>query len=148
MPGRFVVLLVLGFALLAGGCNTHVSDKSLEPISLGELQLLVNRAKAQPRALLLVDPRPQPEFQAGHLPRAMRRDLPPLEQKDLGLDPAMKDFETIVVYGDDPGSPLAPAMAKRLLLLGYERVRLFVGGIKEWTDRGLPLEKGVPPQGS
>jgi rhodanese-related sulfurtransferase len=39
-------------------------------------------------------------------------------------------------------------MAKRLMLLGYENVRHYVGGIKEWTERGLPLEKDTPPAGS
>jgi rhodanese-related sulfurtransferase len=152
MPTTLYRFAWSGFILLAvtalGGCESHISDKSIKTITLGELQPMIQRAKTEPRALLLVDPRPQVQFQAGHLPGATRKDLPPLEKKDLGLDPSMKGFGTIVVYGDDPGSPLAPAMAKRLLLLGYENVRHYAGGIKEWTSRGLPLEKDPPPAGS
>ena len=152
MPTTLYRSALAGFifasVLALAGCGKNVSDKNLDFITLGELQPLMGRAKAEPKALLLVDPRSQVEFQAGRLPGATRRDLPPLEKKELGLDPVLRGFETIVIYGNDPGSPIAVAMAKRLIELGYERVRVFAGGIKEWTARGLPLEKDAPPAGS
>jgi rhodanese-related sulfurtransferase len=141
----------VGFAvassLLALGCESGVSDKDIKRISIAEVRDLVDRSKSNPDLLVLVDPRPPAEFAAGRLPSARRVPLPPMEDKQMGLDPALARFPNIIVYGNDPASPIAAAMTKRLMVLGYKGVRLFSGGIKEWTDRGLPIELDAPSPG-
>jgi rhodanese-related sulfurtransferase len=137
-------LAALGFALVLlmalGGCGGGVSDKDIKRVSLGEVRSLVERGQTNPNTVLLVDPRPPSQYAAGHIAGARSMELPPMDQKRLGRDPALAAYQTIVVYGNDPASAIAVAMTKRLMALEYDGVRLFAGGLKEWTERGLPVE--------
>ena len=49
-------------------------------------------------------------------------------------------YDLLIVYGDDYNDPIAEAMSKRLLNLGYKDVRTLRGGITAWTDAGYALE--------
>lgn len=46
----------------------------------------------------------------------------------------------LVVYGAGGGSHDARAAAEKLAALGYPDVRVFEGGIEEWSAAGLPME--------
>jgi polyisoprenoid-binding protein YceI len=46
----------------------------------------------------------------------------------------------ILVYGAGGGSLDASVAAERLAALGYSDVRVFPGGLEEWTAAGLPFE--------
>lgn len=57
-------------------------------------------------------------------------------RSEYGRRPAYEKYENIVVYGDDPGSPIARAMAKRLIASNYDNVFILEGGIMEWVRQG------------
>lgn len=59
---------------------------------------------------------------------------------ERGVDPALDRYGQLVVYGDDPGTGSAVAMTKRLMMTGYKKVRMFMGGMSEWKRAGLPVE--------
>jgi rhodanese-related sulfurtransferase len=46
----------------------------------------------------------------------------------------------IVVYCADVDCESSVVVARRLLELGYERVRHYAGGKRDWVEAGLPLE--------
>jgi rhodanese-related sulfurtransferase len=53
-----------------------------------------------------------------------------------------KDDE-IVVYCTNPPCLASVAAYHRLVQEGYTNVRRYAGGIEDWENAGLPLERGV-----
>jgi rhodanese-related sulfurtransferase len=117
-----------------------VSDKDLEVIELAELRELMSEeiAKDDATVLYLIDPRSGDRFAEGHLPMAQNRVLSQVPI-DAGRDPRIAVYDHIVVYGNDPGSTVARAMAKRLMSLRYKGVRWYREGVSEWVGAGLPI---------
>ncbi len=105
--------------------------------------------------LLLVDLRDQPEYDAGHLPNAVRLDYAHLVEKRLpalGLLPDKEKLSAlfswlglspqrhVVAYDQNAG-----ASACRLLwtldVIGHYRFSLLNGGYASWVAAGLPTER-------
>jgi rhodanese-related sulfurtransferase len=110
--------------------NSHPAVSRIDTESLKKW--VANKAEAQP---VLIDVRPQAEYDFSHLPGALNMalsDTPAL----LGF-PA-NDDASFVVYdavGKD-AFPVAASLAQRR----YARVQVLEGGIFEWANRDLPLE--------
>ena len=94
-----------------------------------------DRLAESPLAVGIIDQRPAARFAAGHLPGAMNINLPAVPT-DAKPDRKLKQFEVLVVYGEDPSSASAKAMTKRLISIGYSDVRFMAGGLEEWRARG------------
>ena len=131
------IVAAAGLSLLAG-CSGDITDDDIRTIGMGEVRTLVERAGDEPGALLLIDPRSPRAFAEGHIPTAQNISLAAIDPKRR--DPALDAHTNIVVYGDDPGSAPARAMAKKMMVAGYEGVRLFAGGLREWA-RGYEVER-------
>lgn len=123
------------------GCEPNIDDRDIEFIDTAEVRRLTVSAETNPKALLLIDPRSHSAFAQGHLPKARNIELADLE-RDGGRKKWIEAFSEIVVYGNDPGSAVARAVTKRLLHLRYSDVRMYQGGVMEWTKAGFPLETG------
>ncbi len=50
----------------------------------------------------------------------------------------------MILYGRDVYA--AARVAQILLYAGVKDVRLLDGGWKSWSDAGLPVERGMPPE--
>lgn len=134
---------VLAGGLVAlGGCTgpKPTDDGDIDVVALGELRRLMaaQASRVDDPILLLVDPRRAELYDAGHLPNAASMLLLDTPQNG-GKDPRLDAYDTIVVYGNDPGSTPAIAMTKRLISLRYDDVRWYREGIAEWVSVGLPL---------
>lgn len=126
----------LGAVLAFGGCSKNTSDKDLEIVTAGDLLRELTLGK-NPR-IALVDPRPPAEFKAAHIPGARNINLPAIP---VGfVEPSLEGFDKIVVYGNDPSSPSAKAMSKRLISNGHSDVKWLAGGLEEWLARGGRVE--------
>jgi rhodanese-related sulfurtransferase len=134
-----VICAACGFLL---GCNDTVSDDSIEFASLTQTRALLQDKPGVARA---VDVRPPADFAAAHIPGALNLDLALVSENKDSIDPALARYKTLVVYGQDPGSGAARAMAKRLMRAGHKGVLMFSGGMAEWTGAGLKVE-GSPPK--
>jgi rhodanese-related sulfurtransferase len=91
---------------------------------------------------LFLDARSPDLYREGHIQGA--RNLP-WESFDDFFDPVMKDVPRdafIVAYCDGEGCSLSEEVAKDLLSIGYENVRVLFNGWTRWTEAGLPVEKG------
>jgi len=87
--------------------------------------------------VILLDVRPAPEFEAGHIPGA--RSVPLAElRKTLRSIP--RDQE-VVAYCRGPYCVLALEAVERLKAAGYSVTRLD-DGIAEWRAAGLPIAQG------
>lgn len=90
--------------------------------------------KASHDEIIVIDVRPQEEFQAGHLPYA--RSLPLVElKKRLAALPKGKD---IVAYCRGPYCLMSKEAVELLRRKGYRAFRL-EDGVAEWRSAGLPL---------
>lgn len=130
------VLVVLMSSVFAG---CEISDKDIKYVGVSEVRQLQVRAEREPKTLLLVDPRSPAAYARERLPGAMHMEFRS-DMKDRGVDRRLSSHRNIVVYGDNPGSAAARGMTKRLMLVGYDNVRLFAGGVEEWKTMRYPVE--------
>ena len=88
---------------------------------------------------MIVDSRNATQFAAGHIPGAVNVRLPDLRKERWEAELRRKN--TIIVYGQNPGSASAIAMAKLLMEMGMKDVRLYERGFDEWRDAGLTIAR-------
>jgi rhodanese-related sulfurtransferase/DNA-binding transcriptional ArsR family regulator len=99
-------------------------------------------AQARTGQVVVIDVRPQAEFEAAHLPFARSLPLAELEQRISELP---RDAE-IVAYCRGPFCVMSDAAVKLLLARGY-RAKKTTDGVSEWLAAGLPVEQigaGLP----
>jgi rhodanese-related sulfurtransferase len=93
--------------------------------------------------ILFVDARDDDNYNEGHIPGAVQLDHYNFERYLPKVLPLTRSAEKIVVYcngGDCEDSLFA---SEDLFGAGvpYEKVFLYPGGIEEWRQRGMPVEK-------
>lgn len=131
-------------------CQSDVRDSDIQFISLPEVrQRQLDLEAGATNTVLIIDPRSPARYRRGHIPSAINLSLGDIPEDD-STDPRLAGYDRIVVYGDNPGSAVAKAMAKRLIAVGYGRrtVRWFSGGLAQWARAGLPLVFGDHPTDS
>lgn len=92
---------------------------------------------------LFLDARSPDLYKKGHIQGA--KNLP-WQSFDDFFDAVMKDIPQdafIVAYCDGENCSLSEDLAKDLLFVGYENVRVLVNGWTRWVEAGLPLEREV-----
>lgn len=133
-----MLLGLCAVAAIGSGCGDKISDKDLEFVTLGEVRALV---QDKPGAARVVDSRTPEEFSAGRIPGAVNIQMATVSDRKDSIDPALQRFKTLVVYGRDPGDGVARGLAKRFMRTGHKNVKLYSGGIAEWTRAGMTVEK-------
>ena len=103
----------------------------LDPVPADELLAL-----ARDGLVTVLDVRPPEEYAAGHLPDAVNVPLDELEQWLDRLEPD----DDVVAYCRGPHCILAFDAVERLRQRGI-RARRLDGGLPEWRQRGLPVER-------
>ena len=142
--GATVLGLGVLLGLVIGGCTPTTTDKDIRYISGAEVLKVMADAKADGdrMRMVLIDPRPEAEYEAGHIEGAWHMTLPMVP---VGRSPQtnLNSYEWIVVYGNDPGSATARGMSKRLIANGYSPdIYLYAGGMLDWTRQGGSVETG------
>ena len=122
---------------------------------IAEIQRITNEAMAVPEVLeevsrkellqrakkgdvVLIDVRPEDEYQAGHLPFAISIPISELS-KHLKTLPKKKE---IVAYCRGPYCFFAKDAVETLLKSGFKARRLS-DGVHDWSSRGLPVERSA-----
>jgi rhodanese-related sulfurtransferase len=137
------VVGLLFTAWLSPGCTRVITDNDIKAVTLTEVRAYTGGKDK--KSVLVVDPRPADDFRAAHIPGAKNLDLASVQARgSTDLNPELAAFETIIVYGDDPGSPAAKAMVKRLLEKGHDDVYFYSGGLGEWARSGLRVDGEKP----
>lgn len=131
---RLPLALACVFLSLAS-CAKNISDKSVDLLDVQQMSRIHARAS---KDVLIIDARSAEAYAAGHIPGARNIRLPEVREDDR--DPALDKYKQIVVYGQNPGSAPAMALAKRLLTAGYSDVVLFKPGFDAWKSSGMPVE--------
>lgn len=102
-------------------------------VSVGRKELM---AQAKRGEVIVLDVRPQSEYDTAHLPHARSLPLPELAQRLAELP---RDVE-IVAYCRGPFCLMSDEAVKLLQAQGY-RARKTFDGVSEWRAAGLPIEK-------
>ncbi|HMQ70334.1 MAG TPA: rhodanese-like domain-containing protein [Ignavibacteria bacterium] len=95
--------------------------------------------------VLFVDGRDAAEFQAGHITGALNIDYKTF--KDMTVEEkkqVMKDIKTeqlIVSYCGSDSCEISIDNAYEMAKAGYNDVKIFLGGYKEWNNLGYPVVK-------
>lgn len=95
-------------------------------------------AKLRAGAIVLIDAQAQGWFEREHLPGAQPIDWHAIATSAARIIPA-PDSE-VAVYCWNTTCTGSEVIADELVKLGYRRVRRYVGGKQDWTDRGEPLD--------
>jgi rhodanese-related sulfurtransferase len=101
-----------------------------------ELQDKIDRGES----IVVLEALPASYYDEGHLPGAVNMPHDQVDQLAATLIPD-KDVE-VVVYCANLECQNSAIAASRLAELGYTDVREYEEGKKDWTESGLPLEKG------
>src|SRR5215471_16063371 len=88
----------------------------------------------------LVEALPEKYFRDWHLPGA--RHLPHGEVARLAASVLPDKSAEIVVYCASRSCQNSHAAAAKLVHMGYENVAVYPGGKQEWSEAGLPVERG------
>ncbi len=114
--------------------NNYLASKDdLEPLQRDELLQRVQSGEA-----IVVDVRPDTEYQAGHVPNAINIPFSKLEHELKSLP---KDKE-IIAYCRGPYCLLSFDAVVQLREQGFKARRLYEG-FPEWKLSGLPIEQGL-----
>jgi rhodanese-related sulfurtransferase len=157
-------VLPMGFAALVvlPACSNKTSDRSITYVDAAKALPLHQKSTLEakePSAVIFVDPRPKAQFDAAHIAGATSITLAQANAGTLRVDPtlprhpsrtrptALSEYDAIIVYGNDPASGVALAMAKRLLHLGFGDVYVLRGGLKSWRALGGVIDEArVAPE--
>jgi rhodanese-related sulfurtransferase len=93
-------------------------------------------------AALFLDARDPAEYEAGHIPGAIR-----LTNADLASEPERAKTlpvagRPIIVYCEGGECEASLEVARALVEGGYRKVLVFTGGFPEWSAAGYPVERG------
>ncbi len=112
--------------------NDFMRDKdSLRPLSAGELL-----KRLQDRDVIVLDVRPEAEYQVGHISGAQSVPLARLETQ---LRELPQDKE-VIAYCRGPYCVLALEAVQKLRAFGF-RARRLADGLPDWQLAGLPIEQ-------
>jgi len=90
--------------------------------------------------LLVIDARKVSDYQKGHIPDSL--NLPNTETNPLSLAQHIKSKESpVLFYCNGVNCGRSVEACKIAVKAGYTNVYWFRGGIKEWEDKGFPVEK-------
>ena len=107
-------------------------------VSADELHAMM-AAKRQP---LIVDVRGHASRLKGRIPGAIWIDSKAFDHSVRAQSLHQRTVEDVVVYCDCPNEASAAAVAKKLMRVGFKRVRPLAGGLSAWAARGYEVETG------
>lgn len=115
------------------------------PAKLPEVEALFRDPRYAQELVVFVDARDDHHFQEGHIPGALQLDRFYPERYLPAVLPRASAAELVVVYctGGECEDSVFAAGLLRDAGIGAERVRVYLGGFREWSERGLPSERGT-----
>jgi rhodanese-related sulfurtransferase len=108
----------------------------VERITREELRELVATGE-----ITLVHALPEESFRKQHIGGAVQLDYDRVAQQAPGRLP--DKHAAIVVYCANAACRNSEIAANKLAALGYTNVREYAEGIADWSEAGLPIERGV-----
>ena len=98
--------------------------------------------KFQSKNIIFLDARYPEDFRAGHIQGAINFPYEDYEEHAPQVLPNLPKDEEIIAYCDGTECETSLLLARELIDLGYQDVKVFFGGWQEWQDAGLSIETG------
>ncbi len=89
--------------------------------------------------LVIIDARPVSDYEKGHLPEVVRLSNTDTDAQSLAEVIPSKSTP-VVFYCNGVTCARSGESVRIALEAGYEKIYWFRGGIKEWMDKGFPVE--------
>jgi rhodanese-related sulfurtransferase len=150
--GKYVHYRLSGPDVAQLGVNLReVAEEHLVELRMAVAQLISEPAKlwtigraelleqARRGEVVVIDVRPQAEYDTAHLPCARSIPLHELERRLAELPKRTR----IVAYCRGPYCVMSDEAVKLLAARGY-KARKILDGVSEWESAGLPVERAVP----
>jgi rhodanese-related sulfurtransferase len=139
---KLIVSLLLLSYLSPAVTQLHAATSvALPKEESGELDISAAKALFDTHSACFVDARSEYSYYNSHIKGA-------ISLSDSRFDDQFPDFrqkittETlIVVYCVGPGCPKARHVAEKLKKNSYRNVKVFSGGLVEWSHAGFPMER-------
>lgn len=112
---------------------------TLTLLTIDEARALQKSGKA-----VFLDARPDREYQYAHIPNAISAYYEEVKANPQIL--ALDRKQTVVTYCNSPKCPMAEVLATKLNEIGFTRIYVFPGGMKEWVGAKLPIQAAEVPQ--
>jgi rhodanese-related sulfurtransferase len=127
-----LILAVSGAMLLWSLVQGRFS--SIREVGALEATALINRRNA-----VLVDVREPSEYEGGRIPNAVH--LPQSQIESRGHELKKHSSRPVITYCERGARSRTAASA--IVKLGFGEVYTLRGGLRAWSDAGLPTEKGA-----
>ncbi len=106
---------------------------------MAEIQTDMAKGLFDMKAALFIDARPEDHYRESHIPGAMNCYAEQWQSKIGELIKIPKDVLIVCYCGGGDECELSHDLADHLRELGYKKVTVYKGGIKEWTAKKYPL---------
>ena len=110
-----------------------VDDSRVVRVGVAEVASRLDRGSN----VLILDVRDPVRYAEGHIPSARRVHLPDVDPFEPTT--AFAGYSALIVYGENPGSGTAMALAKRLMQARHKNVQLMEEGYERWRSDGHPV---------
>jgi rhodanese-related sulfurtransferase len=94
------------------------------------------------RAALFIDARDPAEYEAGHIPGALRLTNAEAQGEPDRLKSLPVQGRPIIAYCEGGACEASIELARTLIDAGYQKVLVYSGGYPEWSAAGYPVERG------
>lgn len=106
---------------------------------MAEIQTDLAKGLFDMKAALFIDARPEDHYRESHIPGAMNCYAEQWQSKIGELIKIPKDVLIVCYCGGGDECELSHDLADHLRELGYKKVTVYKGGIKDWTAKKYPL---------
>jgi len=89
-----------------------------------------------PEKRLMIDVRTRTEWEEGHVLRSISA---PFDTVSVPYSPHADRHQKIILYGENAQSNSAHRAAQGAIAAGYSNIRVYSGGVDDWSGRGKPL---------
>ncbi len=117
----------------AGGAHDATSHDWAKELSITDVKKAVDSKSA-----FIIDANGEKTYKEGHIPGAV--NFGKNEKNFASLLPQDKNTQ-LIAYCGGPMCTAWEAPAKAAQKLGYTNIAHFKGGIKEWKEAGMPIQK-------
>ncbi|WP_457553121.1 rhodanese-like domain-containing protein [Desulfobacula sp.] len=95
----------------------------------------------QGKKRIILDVRPREIYNQGHLPFALSFPIKEFDQKIVSMLNSINMHSALLVYCASVYCMDSHTVAQRLKSLGYDNIKLFSGGFRQWQEAGYEIEK-------
>jgi rhodanese-related sulfurtransferase len=134
---------------LAEQIEARLRLNNLGMVRFAEVEELFRDPRHEAEQVIFVDARNRRLYEAGHVPGAYHLDHFYPEETLAEVLPAAMAAESVVFYcngGDCEDSEFSAIFLREAGVPG-DRLRVYVGGMTEWREQGLPVELGLRRSG-